>query len=116
MHLGNDGRSIHDNQERRSGRCYFSWIRSALSNDPIDRAANLGVAKLRLRSQILSACRFQLAACRLEFLLFTYSLQCVPMLLRNLVLTLYLRQADAGLVQIFSRQSALLVQILPAVE
>ncbi len=55
-HLGN----IHHGEQGRSGSRHLPRIQRTVGDHAIDRTANLGVAKLRARSEILSLRRLQL--------------------------------------------------------
>ena len=49
--LGDDGRNIHHRQQGSARRRHFARVKWTVSDDAVDRAANLGIAELRLRSQ-----------------------------------------------------------------
>ena len=115
MGLGDDLRNVHNCDNGGACGGHLSGIKWTICDHAINWTSNLGVTHLCCCSQEFPLGGFQLSSSGFQRLLFAGGHQCVQMLLCNLVLISGLRQIDAGLIEFFARDGALLKEFLPAV-
>ena len=88
-----DLRHVHHREQRRAGRGHLARIERPIGDDAGDRAADLRVARLRLRALVVAFGRLDLRRRGLDLLLAADALQRLQMLLRGVERRLRLRVA-----------------------